>query len=184
MGLFNSKNDDLINNIKILTEKEFISETEFIERFTDFFREKVPNNIHNPYNIFSKYIKDSSRDYRIKIHLLNLMNNKLEKKLKINDLEINDLNIKLEKAMAMIEMKNNEINKLKNNISKKEYNYINNNKRKKFNELSQKEKNKNRKKRKINRDYNKLTDKLCHNFNKEPNDLEYLYNTVTNNQKN
>ena len=37
MGLFNSKNDDLINNIKILTEKEFISETEFIERFTDFF---------------------------------------------------------------------------------------------------------------------------------------------------
>ena len=175
MGLFNSKNDNLINSI---------SESEFLDNFTYFFREKVPNYMHNSYDIFSNYIKNSSRDYRIKIHLLNLMNYKLEKNLKINDLEINDLNIKLEKAMAMIELKNNEINKLKDNISKKEYNYINNNKRKKFNELSKKEKNKNRKSRKINRDYNKLTDQLCNNFNKEPNDLKYLYNTITNNQKN
>ena len=139
MGLFNSKNDESINSIKKLTEKDFISETEFLDKFTYFFRERVPNYMHNSYDIFSNYLKKVQEIIELKFTLLNLMNHKLEKKLKLNDLEIGDLNIKLEKALAMLEIKNNEINKLKDDISKKEYNYINN-KRRKFNELSKKKK--------------------------------------------
>ena len=55
MGLFNSKNDESINSIRKLTEKDFISETEFLDKFTYFLEEFLI--IHNSYDIFSNYLK-------------------------------------------------------------------------------------------------------------------------------
>ena len=176
-----SKKDETTVRIEKLSKEEFIKESDFLENFTEFFKKYIPYNTYNAYDIFSKYIITSTRDYRIKIYLLNLVKLKLEKKIELNDLEVNNLKLKLEKTLALVDIKNNEINKLNSQISKKEYNYINNLKRKKFNQIKKKESSKSRKRRRINRSYNKLLDNVCKSFEKDPKDLIYLYNSVKNN---
>jgi hypothetical protein len=179
MGHFLSKKDEVLEKIRESSNDKNLSENEFLKNFTDYYRRFIPSYQINSYNIFSKYIMDSTKDYRFKNYLLGLLSLNLEKKNKLNIVDIYNLEMKIKKLNLLLEIKKNEINKLKFKTNK--YDYKNKLKRKEIRNIENKMKGRPRKLRRINRNFNKLVDDLSKKYS-SPDEINYFYDKIKNNK--